>query len=266
MAPELNEPQAEAVLHVEGPLLVFAGAGSGKTRVITYRIANLVATHGVPPYRILAVTFTNKAAGEMRERLRHLLGEGVARDLWVGTFHATCAKLLRRHHEAVGLGRDFVIYDAADQRSVVNRICKELKLDDKRYPPRMLLSVIHAHKQEGRGPDDMSVDGYVDEAAVRVFRAYEQHLRGANACDFDDLLLHVLRLVELPDPDLGDELAFPPPEPDPAREAGAAIRRSFRQVLVDEFQDTNGVQYRLVRALVRDHGNLCVVGADDQSI
>ncbi|MBI2395221.1 MAG: UvrD-helicase domain-containing protein [Deltaproteobacteria bacterium] len=263
---ELNEPQAEAVAHVDGPLLVFAGAGSGKTRVITFRIANLVATHRVPPYRILAVTFTNKAAGEMRERLRHLLGDDVARDLWVGTFHATCARLLRRHHAAVGLGRDFVIYDDADQKSLVNRIVKDLEIDDKRYPPRSLLAQIHAHKQEGRAPEEVNVASYLDEVAVKVFSAYEAHLRASNACDFDDLLLHVLRLVERPDPDLGDELQFPPPEVDLADEAGAAIRRQFRYVLVDEFQDTNAVQYRLVRAMVRAHGNLAVVGDDDQSI
>ncbi len=263
---ELNEPQAEAVAHVDGPLLVFAGAGSGKTRVITYRIANLVATHHVPPYRILAVTFTNKAAAEMRERLRHLLGEDIVRDLWVGTFHATCARLLRRHHAAVGLGRDFVIYDDADQRSLCNRICKELKLDDKRYPPRMLLSLIHAHKQEDRGPSEMTVQSYLEDVAVKVYTAYEAHLRSANACDFDDLLLHILHLVERNDPELGDELQFPPPELDLADEAGAAIRRQFKYVLVDEFQDTNAVQYRLVRAMVRAHGNLAVVGDDDQSI
>ncbi|MGZ3448331.1 MAG: ATP-dependent helicase [Polyangiales bacterium] len=266
MDAELNEPQAEAALHVDGPLLVFAGAGSGKTRVITYRIANLVATHGVPPYRILAVTFTNKAAGEMRERLRHLLGDGVAKDLWVGTFHATCARLLRRHHAAVGLGRDFVIYDDADQRSLVNRICKDLQIDDKRYPPRMLLSIIHGHKQEARRPEDVNVATYVDDVAVKVFARYESQLKAANACDFDDLLLHILRLVELEDPDMGDELTFPPPEIDPVKEAGHAIRKAFRYVLVDEFQDTNQVQYRLVRAICREHENLAVVGDDDQSI
>jgi DNA helicase-2/ATP-dependent DNA helicase PcrA len=263
---DLNEPQADAVAHVDGPLLVFAGAGSGKTRVITYRIANLVATHGVPPYRILAVTFTNKAAGEMRERLRGLLGDEIARDLWVGTFHATCARLLRRHHAAVGLGRDFLIYDDSDQRSLVNRIVKEKKIDDKRHPPRRILSIIHAHKQEGLAPGEVDRRSYVDDVALEVYEAYERGLRAANACDFDDLLLHVLRLVERPDPDYGGELEFPPREPDPSDEAGAAIRKSFRHVLVDEFQDTNAVQYRLVRAIVRDHGNLAVVGDDDQSI
>ena len=263
---ELNEPQAEAVAHVDGPLLVFAGAGSGKTRVITYRIANLVATHNVPPYRILAVTFTNKAAGEMRERLRHLLGHDVAKDLWVGTFHATCARMLRRHHAAVGLGKDFVIYDDADQRSLVNRIVKELKIDDKRYPPRMLLSQIHANKQEGRGPSEMNVANYLEDVAVKVYTAYEKHIRASNACDFDDLLLHILHLVERKDPEFGDELQFPPPELDLADEAGHAIRKQFKYVLVDEFQDTNAVQARLVTAMVRAHGNLAVVGDDDQSI
>src|SRR4051794_18320645 len=140
---ELNDPQAAAVAHVNGPLLVFAGAGSGKTRVITYRIANLVACARVAPYRILAVTFTNKAAGEMRHRLGGLLGEDVARDLWVGTFHATCAKLLRVHGAAMGVGRSFVIYDSADQKAVVTRVLRELDLDEKRYAPRAVLGRIH---------------------------------------------------------------------------------------------------------------------------
>jgi len=250
----LNEPQIEAVEHVNGPLLVFAGAGSGKTRVITFRIANLVANHQVPPYRILAVTFTNKAAGEMRERLDRLLGHDLARDLWVGTFHAVCARLIRRHHAAVGLTKSFVIYDDADQKGVVNRIVKEMELDDRRYPPRVLLSTIHKHKQEGNTPADVERNSYVDDVVVKVFEAYEKQLRACNACDFDDLLLHVLRLVELPE---GES---------EAAEAGRSIRAQFRHVLVDEFQDTNAVQYRLVSAMVRDHGNLAVVGDDDQSI
>jgi DNA helicase II / ATP-dependent DNA helicase PcrA len=268
-ADDLNDPQLEAVAHVTGPLLVFAGAGSGKTRVITYRIANLVLTHRVPPYRVLAVTFTNKAAQEMRHRLDDLVGHDLAKDLWVGTFHATCARLIRRHYEALHLTRDFAIYDDADQRSVVNRIVKEKKIDDKRYPPRQLLSAIHKHKQEGHTPEDVERNDYFADVVADVFEAYESALRSCNACDFDDLLLHVLRLVELPTPGEG---AFPgdDPAPDDVRHrAGATIRSQFRYVLVDEFQDTNSVQYRLVRALVRDHeggGNLAVVGDDDQSI
>jgi len=247
--PELNEPQIRAVTHTDGPLLIFAGAGSGKTRVIVYRIANLVAAHRVPPYRILAVTFTNKAAGEMKHRLGGLLGEDIVKDLWVGTFHATCVRLLRRHHEAAGLERNFIIYDDSDQRAVITRVLKELDLDDRRYPPRQVLSRIHAEKQEGRGPADFHPEGYFDDAIGKCFDAYQRHLHAANAVDFDDLLLSVLRIVE-----------------DPESMAGQHIRDMFHYVLVDEFQDVNHVQYRLVRAFAGASQNLCVVGDDDQSI
>jgi DNA helicase-2/ATP-dependent DNA helicase PcrA len=244
---ELNEPQATAAAHSQGPLLVFAGAGSGKTRVITYRIANLIACMGVAPWRILAVTFTNKAAGEMRERLNRLCGPELARSLWVGTFHATAAKLLRIHGAAVGVGSNFVIYDTADQRAVMARALKDLNLDERRYPPRAVLAHIHKHKQEGRGPDEAAATSYVDDIALRLFRAYEERLRAANAVDFEDLILLVARLLEKT------------PE-------GDKIRKRFDYVLVDEFQDTNAIQYRFVRELVKGHGNLCVVGDDDQSI
>jgi DNA helicase-2/ATP-dependent DNA helicase PcrA len=244
---ELNEPQAAAVAHAKGPLLVFAGAGSGKTRVITYRIANLVACERVAPWRILAVTFTNKAAGEMRTRLQKLCGEEMARAFWVGTFHATCAKLLRVHGEAVGVKPNFVIYDASDQKAVVSRALKDLDLDERRYPPRAVLAHIHKHKQEGRGPDEAASHSYVDDVALRIFRTYEERLRAANAVDFEDLILLVARLLE-------------------KTEEGDRIRRRYDHVLVDEFQDTNAIQYRFLRDLVRDHHNLCVVGDDDQSI
>jgi DNA helicase-2/ATP-dependent DNA helicase PcrA len=245
---ELNEPQARAVATTEGPLLVFAGAGSGKTRVITYRVAHLVATHRVPPYRILAVTFTNKAAGEMRARLGKLVGAEVTRDLWVGTFHATCARLLRRYARSTGLERDFLIYDDADQRAVVSRVLKEFALDERRYPPRMVLSRIHKEKQEGRGPDQMVLRDWTDDQVVKLYEAYEKHLRDANAVDFEDLILLMTRIAEAESPE------------------GEELRNRFRYVLVDEFQDTNHIQYRLVRQLVRNHHNLCVVGDDDQSI
>jgi DNA helicase-2/ATP-dependent DNA helicase PcrA len=255
--PELNEPQAEAVAHINGPLLVFAGAGSGKTRVITYRVANMVAEHRVAPYRILAVTFTNKAAGEMRTRLSKIfvdalgedVGEGLAKDLWVGTFHATCAKLLRRYGASIGLPKDFVIYDTQDQKAVVTRVLKDLDYDEKRYPPRAVLGRIHKEKQEGRGPDEMSADDYFDEALVKIFTQYEAHLHKAGAVDFEDLILRTVKLLE-----------------DPKNEDALTIRRRFDYVLVDEFQDTNRMQYRLIRALAQDHHNLCVVGDDDQSI
>ncbi|MBK8254336.1 MAG: UvrD-helicase domain-containing protein [Polyangiaceae bacterium] len=245
----LNEPQTEAVRHARGPLLVFAGAGSGKTRVIVYRIASLLAVHRVAPYRILAVTFTNKAAGEMKHRLTSLVGEDLTRDLWVGTFHSVCSRLLRRYADSAGLSKNFVIYDDSDQRSVVNRVLKELDLDEKRYPPRQVLSRIHHEKQEGRSPAEFEKRGFFDDAVAECFSRYEHHLKQANAVDFDDLLLHVLRLVE-------DEKSL----------AGEEIRHRFEHVLVDEFQDVNQVQYRLVRAFSKRTRNLCTVGDDDQSI
>ncbi len=244
---ELNTPQADAVAHVDGPLLVFAGAGSGKTRVITYRVANLVAEARVPPYRILAVTFTNKAAGEMRARLARLLGEDLAKELWVGTFHATCARLLRRHGESVGVPSNFVIYDAQDQRTLVTRAVKELDLDEKRYPPRQLLHAIQKEKQEGREPDSMKGTGigYMDDTIRRVFEKYEKQLADAGAVDFDDLIGKTRRLLQKED---------------------SPLRNKFWHVLVDEFQDTNFLQYELVRLLSSSTRNLCVVGDDDQSI
>ncbi len=245
----LNEPQSDAVAQADGPVIVFAGAGSGKTRVITYRIANLVATHRVPPYRLLGVTFTNKAAQEMKHRLERILGEGMARELWIGTFHAVCVRLIRRYHEQMGLNRNFVIYDDSDQKAVMTRVLKELKIDERRYAPKKVLARIQREKQEARGPDELSIDGYFDEIAKRCFEAYQRHLKAANAADFSDLLLHVLHLAE-----------------DQKSEAGAHLRSRFSHVLVDEFQDVNQVQYRLVRALAGEGRNICVVGDDDQSI
>ncbi|MBX3200587.1 MAG: UvrD-helicase domain-containing protein [Labilithrix sp.] len=255
---ELNAPQAEAVAHVGGPLLVFAGAGSGKTRVITYRIANLVARERVPPWRILAVTFTNKAAGEMRHRLERpdLLGP-VARDLWVGTFHATCAKFLRLFPEAIDRTKSFVIYDTTDQKAVVTRVLRDMNLDDRRYSPKSVLGRIHKEKQEGRGPADMHLDSYLDDAIQKAYARYEAALRSANALDFEDLILSVVRVLEAPtDGSLPAEVLR-------AREA---LEKKFDFVLVDEFQDTNQIQYRLLKRLAARTKNLCVVGDDDQSI
>lgn len=256
--PELNAPQAEAVAHVAGPLLVFAGAGSGKTRVITYRIANLVARERVAPWRILAVTFTNKAAGEMRARLERpeLLGP-VARDLWVGTFHATCAKFLRLFPEAIERTKSFVIYDSTDQKAVVTRVLRDMGLDDRRYSPKTVLGRIHKEKQEGRGPAEMNLDSYLDDAIQKAYTRYETALRSANALDFEDLILSVVRILEAPkDGSIGVEVVR-------ARET---LEKKFDFVLVDEFQDTNQIQYRLLKRLASRTKNLCVVGDDDQSI
>ena len=244
----LNPPQREAVLYEGGPLVVFAGAGSGKTRVITHRVANLVAERGVAAWNVLAVTFTNKAAGEMRERLEHMLGGAAARDLWVGTFHATCARLLRRYASEVGIKRDFTIYDDADQRAMIKRVLRDVSLDEKRFAPKLVAARINRSKQEVLGPDQVVVGDFWDEHVVNVYRVYEERMRAANALDFGDLLY---RLVV-------------------ALEANAGLRtelsRRFRHLLVDEFQDTNQVQYRLVRAIAAEHRQVTVVGDDDQSI
>ena len=256
--PELNPPQADAVAHVQGPLLVFAGAGSGKTRVITYRIANLVARERVAPWRILAVTFTNKAAGEMRHRLERpdMLGP-VARDLWVGTFHATCAKFLRLFPEAIDRTKSFVIYDTTDQKAVMTRALRELDLDDRRYPPKQVLARVHKEKQEGRGPEDMSLDSFMDDVLKKAYVKYEQALRAANALDFEDLILGVVRILEAPaDGSTGIEVL----------RAKEALEKKFDYILVDEFQDTNQIQSRLIKALAARTRNVCVVGDDDQSI
>ncbi len=243
---ELNEPQRQAVAHTVGPLIVFAGAGSGKTRTITYRIANLLA-NGTPPYRILAVTFTNKAAGEMRERLEKLGGE-VTRDLFIGTFHSVCARLLRRHHAAVGLGRNFVIYDDSDQKALLGRVLKDMGLNDASYPPKLVLSLISKEKREGYLPEQSRSLGRLESTLCDVYERYQAALLRADAVDFDDLLLYVMRIAEGETPD------------------GQGLRSRFSYVLVDEFQDTNQIQYRLIHALSRTTRNLCVVGDDDQSI
>ena len=245
----LNEPQLQAVEHTAGPLLVFAGAGSGKTRTITYRIAHLLAEQRVAPYKILAVTFTNKAAGEMRERIEHIAGPALARDLWVGTFHATSARLLRRYAEEVGLKRNFVIYDESDQKALITRLLKAKNLSDREYPPRQVLARIHAKKQEGLVPSQVTRGRNFDETMLDLYSSYQKALLASNAVDFEDLILFVMRLSESKNSIAGDEL-----------------RSRFDYVMVDEFQDTNATQYRLVRALSARTRNLCVVGDDDQSI
>ena len=244
-ASELNERQAEAVSAVQGPLLVIAGAGSGKTRVITYRIANLVANHGVQARRIMAVTFTNKAAGEMRHRVETLIDGGAG--CWVSTFHASCAKLLRRYGERFGVDPRFTIYDDQDQKAMLVRVLKELALGEKQFPPRALQHEINRAKRELVGPADYPEGDFYRARVKKIYDLYERRMRDANALDFGDLLYRIVVGMR------ADE------------RLAAEIAGLHDYVHVDEFQDTNRVQLELVR-LLTPHGNVCVVGDDDQSI
>jgi len=246
---QLNPVQQKAVLETEGPLLVFAGAGSGKTRVLTYRIAYLVQEKGVPPRNIFAVTFTNKAADEMRERVEKLLG-GSAKGVWVSTFHSACARILRQHIEQLGFKRNFVIYDDQDQERHLKTIMKELNLDFKMFPPRAIQSGIDQLKNEGMTPDRYSPNPYniFQKRLALVYQRYQEDLKRNNALDFGDLLVFVAILFR----------RFP--------EVLGSYQNLCRYVMVDEFQDTNLIQYQLIRQMVEDHHNICVVGDDDQSI
>ncbi|HVI96316.1 MAG TPA: UvrD-helicase domain-containing protein, partial [Anaeromyxobacter sp.] len=246
----LNDAQREAVLHGEGPLLVLAGAGSGKTRVIVHRIARLVQDLGVAPWHVLAVTFTNKAAGEMKERLLGLLGPQ-ANELWVQTFHAFGARFLRREAARAGLPPSFAIYDDDDQLRVVKRIFEELKVEDgEPLTARQALTRIDRWKNVALLPDEVKVGEYDVEGSLakEVYARFERALARAGAVDFGDLLVRPVRLLEQ------DE----------------ALRRRwaqrFRHLLVDEFQDTNPAQYRLLKLLAGEKRNVCVVGDDDQAI
>ncbi len=246
---DLNPAQREAVLHHEGPLLVLAGAGSGKTRVLTRRVVRLIRAHRVTPSQILAVTFTNKAAGEMRGRIAALLGQEPA-GMWAGTFHSVGARLLRRTAPLVGRSPSFTIYDEDDTLAVVKRLMERLGVSTKQYAPRAVRRAISDAKNALVGPEEyasLARDPF-GQAVARVYAEYEPALLRANAADFDDLLLLPVRMLE----QHSDELA--------------RLRRRFRHLLVDEYQDTNRAQYRLVSLLGAEHGNVCVVGDDDQSI
>jgi DNA helicase-2/ATP-dependent DNA helicase PcrA len=243
----LNPPQRQAVIHNTGPLVVFAGAGSGKTRVITHRIVHLIEANHVPPWHILAVTFTNKAASEMRHRVGQLL-RSQSEQLWVGTFHAICAKLLRLYSPHTEVPKDFVIYDDTDQRALITRILRDMKLDERRFVPRQIASHINQAKQEMTGPNEYPARDYYTTTIQQLYTNYEESLKRAHALDFGDLIYRCTRAMENND-QLRNEL-----------------QRRFMHVLVDEFQDTNHAQFRFVRAIVGEHRNICVVGDDDQSI
>ena len=244
----LNAEQREAVLHLNGPLLILAGAGSGKTRVITSRIAYLVGDGHAEPHQVLAVTFTNKAAEEMRARVETLLGSDCER-LWVSTFHALCARLLRREAPAIGLSRDFVIYDASDQLTVVKQALRELAIDDAFIQPRAALSRISHAKNRMQTPEAMAAGPSLrDQEVARVYEFYLKALKESGAVDFDDLLLKTVDLFEQ------------------SERVRSKYSEQFRFVMVDEYQDTNRPQYLLIRRLAELHRNLCVVGDPDQSI
>jgi DNA helicase II / ATP-dependent DNA helicase PcrA len=245
----LNEAQREAVLATEGPLLVVAGAGSGKTRVLTHRVAHLIAACGVKPNEILAITFTNKAAGEMKSRLEGLLG-GVARAIWILTFHAACGRILRREAERLGYRSNFTIYDQADQVRLTKACLEELERDPKRFVPRGIHAQISNAKNQLVGPDEYMarVSSFYDQTVAEVYQLYQRRLHASNAVDFDDLIMLTVEVLE----------RFP--------EAGARWRKAFRYILVDEYQDTNHAQYRLLQLLAADHRNVCAVGDPDQSV
>jgi DNA helicase-2/ATP-dependent DNA helicase PcrA len=246
---DLNPVQQKAVLETEGPLLVFAGAGSGKTRVLTYRIAYLIQEKGVAPWNILAVTFTNKAADEMRERVERLLGKS-AKGTWVSTFHSACARILRRHIEPLGFQRNFVIYDEQDQERHLKTVMKELDVDFRMFNPRAMQSSIDQLKNEGITPDQYHPSEYniFQKRLALVYERYQEDLRRNNALDFGDLLTFVAILFR----------RHP--------EILKSYQELCRYVMVDEFQDTNLIQYHLIREIVDAHRNICVVGDDDQSI
>ena len=246
----LNEPQREAVLHVDGPLLILAGAGSGKTRVLTHRIAYLIEELGINPWNILAITFTNKAAGEMRQRVDDLVGFG-SESIWVSTFHSMCVRILRRFIDRLGYDSRFTIYDTDDQKTLMKAVCKKIDIDTKQFKERMLLSVISSAKNEMILPEEFELNAGGDFAQLKiakVYREYEAQLKANNALDFDDLLVKTVQLLQT-QPDVCEN-----------------YQERFRYIMVDEYQDTNTVQFELVRLLSAKYRNLCVVGDDDQSI
>ena len=246
----LNEPQREAVLHTDGPLLILAGAGSGKTRVLTHRIAYLIDERGVNPWNILAITFTNKAAEEMRQRVDSLVSFG-AESIWVSTFHSACVRILRRFIERLGYDNRFTIYDTDDQKTLMKEVCRKVDIDTKVYKERNLLAAVSSAKNEMILPDEFELNAGGDFGQLKiakVYREYEAQLKANNALDFDDLLVKTVQLLET-QPDV---LEY--------------YQERFRYIMVDEYQDTNTVQFRLVRLLAGKYRNLCVVGDDDQSI
>ena len=246
----LNNEQREAVFCTEGPLLMLAGAGSGKTRSLTHRLAYLIEEKGVAPWNILAITFTNKAAQEMRERVDALVGYG-SEDIWISTFHATCSRILRRHIDLLGYDRNFTIYDASDQKSLMKEVLKEMKIDTKQFPERSVMSEISSAKNEYKSPLDYRNEygsNFRNQRIADIYEHYQKRLKENNALDFDDLLVKMVDLFQT-NPDVLEH-----------------YQDRFQYIMVDEYQDTNTVQFLLVSLLAKKYRNLCVVGDDDQSI
>ena len=250
-AARLNPPQREAVLTTEGPVLMLAGAGTGKTAALTARLAHLVATRRAWPSQILCVTFTNKAAREMRERVGGHLGQAVEGMPWLGTFHSVCAKMLRRHAELVGLQSNYTIIDTDDQLRLLKQLIQQNDLDEKRWPARQLAGLIDRWKNRGLNPGDLDAvenESYANGRGQQFYKLYQDRLKALNACDFGDLMLHMLNIFRK------------------HREVLEDYQQRFKYILVDEYQDTNAVQYLWLRLLAQAHKNICVVGDDDQSI
>ncbi len=246
----LNPQQKEAVLHTEGPVLILAGAGSGKTRVLTHRIAYLIEEKGVNPWNIMAITFTNKAAGEMRERVDKIVGFG-SESIWVSTFHSSCVRILRRYIDRLGFDHNFTIYDTDDQKSLMKDICKRLQIDTKVHKERAILSAISSAKDELVTPEEYELNNMSDFGKKKIAQAYKEYqkeLRKNNALDFDDLIVKTVELFQAC-PDVLDY-----------------YQERFRYIMVDEYQDTNTAQFKFVSLLASKYKNLCVVGDDDQSI
>jgi DNA helicase-2/ATP-dependent DNA helicase PcrA len=246
----LNDIQREAVLHTEGPVLIVAGAGSGKTRALTHRIAYLIREHGVSPYEILAITFTNKASREMAERVETLVGSGVAKGMWILTFHSACARVLRREHNHLGVPSGFTIYDDGDTERLIAGIGRDLDLDPKRFPPRALAAAIGKAKDRVLAPEEFAqlASNFYEEVVAKVYAAYETRKKDAGALDFDDLISETVRLFR--------------EHPDVLRH----YQERFRYLLVDEYQDTSRAQYLLVKLLAQRSRNVCVVGDADQGV
>ncbi|MBR3297334.1 MAG: UvrD-helicase domain-containing protein, partial [Firmicutes bacterium] len=246
---KLNKQQYEAATCTDGPLLILAGAGSGKTGTMTHRIAYMIKECGISPYNILAVTFTNKAATEMRERVEALVGAKPG--MWIQTFHSACLRILRQEAEKIGFERNFAVYDPVDQKALAKSIVKELNLDEKQFAPTYVLSVISDCKEREMDAEDFRLNHTARtdyKQLYLVFDRYEKTLKSNNAMDFDDLILKTVKLFEK----------------DP--ETLESYRRKFRYIMVDEYQDTNMLQYKLIHLLGTEHRNVCVVGDDDQCI